>query len=146
MSTEQEQNDIWLRGYQVGRNEAFAKTESANELNNWRKWAQFVYLGGGSIALTDDKLRDAVNAAHDAQIQQARAERDAAIAANYPIVCECGKEVMVDGGVDKSLYGVVVAERDELYDIRFGRGKYSKQPDQRLSSPGGVGGTDEDHD
>lgn len=41
-------------------------------------------------------------------------ERNAAIAANYPSVCECGKAVMVDGGVDKVAFGMVCAERDEL--------------------------------
>lgn len=41
----------------------------ALELEAWRGWVQFVYLGGGRVTLDDDALRRAVCAAHDAALQ-----------------------------------------------------------------------------
>lgn len=30
------------------------------ELDRWRSWAQFVFLGGGPLTMNDDELRQAV--------------------------------------------------------------------------------------
>lgn len=42
------------------------------QLDAWRQWAQLVYLGGGPLALEDNALRVAVNAAHDAEVERNR--------------------------------------------------------------------------
>jgi hypothetical protein len=41
------------------------------ELNQWRTWAQWVYLGGGLVTLGDDALRMAVNETHDREMGRA---------------------------------------------------------------------------
>lgn len=47
-----------------------------DELQAWREWAQFVYLG--NAAMDDAAMRAAVCAAHDAETDALRAERDVA--------------------------------------------------------------------
>lgn len=62
-----------VRSGPKGEHDAMS-AESAEhaELQRWRGWAQFVYLGGGPVTLTDDELRAAVCAAHDRQVQDTR--------------------------------------------------------------------------
>lgn len=41
--------------------------DPAAELDAWRRWAQYVYLGGGPVTLDDASLRAAVCETHDTQ-------------------------------------------------------------------------------
>ena len=43
------------------------------ELEDWRSWAQFVYLGGGRFVEPDDTMRRRVCETHDAQVNELQA-------------------------------------------------------------------------
>lgn len=49
----------------TARPNAYERDLLQAELDRWRRWAQFVYLGGGPVTLGDDALRAAVCATHD---------------------------------------------------------------------------------
>ena len=44
----------------------------ARELSRWRGWAQFVFLNGGPVKLTDDELRAAVCEKYDKDVADAK--------------------------------------------------------------------------
>lgn len=48
-------------------------------LQEWRGWAQFVYLGGGSVTLDDKALQSAVCAKHDEETLAARRDTQAGL-------------------------------------------------------------------
>ena len=48
-------------------------------VEDWRKWAQFVYLGGGPVTASDADLRSAVCEAHDKTTATLVQQRDALV-------------------------------------------------------------------
>jgi hypothetical protein len=62
----------WLKRKEAW--EAAHQTPEVAEVKAWRDWAQFVYLGGGPVTLTDKELRAAVCQAHDDDTEPLKAE------------------------------------------------------------------------
>jgi hypothetical protein len=95
------QERVWWRAAQERVQQAEqARDEAQRELEAWRKWAQFVYLGGGPVTLSDQELRAAVSSAHDtdvAALTQALKDTKALLARakprHYPGECgHCGMD------------------------------------------------------
>ena len=58
---------------------AFRVVKLEDALEHWRSWAQFVYLGGGPVTKPDNELRAGVNARHDKDVLDVRAELSAVL-------------------------------------------------------------------